>query len=887
MHRALCTMHSPRCYAPKPIFMKKLNFFLMAAAGLALASCSQDELNPSFSNGGGNVHFTVSLPSNSVSSRAIGDGFAATNLSVLVYDVDDTSGNPEYSFVMDGNQTFPDNNLSTTVDLDLVTGKSYKIVFFAYSPAAMPENETDPVYSIDTDSGTLKVNYAKMNSDDNLADDYGCFYGTYTTEGPVGNNAGINANVTLTRPVAQINWGTTGFGSESISNVSTVFGENGEYIVTSLAVSAYTTLDMLNDTYGGQENVDLLDFATPNTLSTVPAFPGNNGTNTYNYMAMQYVLAPSETSATYDLVLTVKNNGEGNESGDYSNEITVSNAPVQANYQTNIYGSLLSSHATFTVTKSAAWGENSPYNVSIWDGATTSEPAYDEDTNTYTINTPGEWIWLTKNYSTTDDRTGSINADINLNSDLDFAGFDVQGVYFSGTFNGNGHTLKNLTITPKSSYSTGFIGNDIAAGGSDIVVENLTFDNVTITNHVPDYGWVGVVVGDVQNNNVVLNNVTVTNANLSGVNSVGGLIGFVASEKSVTINGCSVTDSNISNIPVANESGNVCGMVGRVVGTCTFGEGNSVSDVTINGYWCTKRTEASINEVAYNNRGSGTINGQTGVKTSDNTVNKYELAAVVSSTEDLASAIDNAPNGSTIVVTAGTVQLPGTLSNKELTFKGQGIDETVIDAKNAYWSYENCNINFEDMTLDSFVNAYNHTSMGFQNATSQTYTNVKFFGEFHVFTGDATFNDCQFVYDAASQTNYQLWCQTSGTVNINNCSMTCNDAKAILVYGWPGSGSNPPLNTVGGDININGLTVTNNTSNDKAVVEIHSELYTEAGTININNVTYPNTFQKGLWQEIYNVDPYKGQKTNYYKIVVNGKTEQDGGFKGTFTGSGN
>ena len=847
--------------------MKKLNFLLMAAAGLALASCSQDELNPSFSNGGGNVHFTVSLPSNSVSSRAIGDGFAATDLSVLVYDVDDTSGTPEYSFVMDGNQTFPTNNLSTTVDLDLVTGKSYKIVFFAYSPAAMPENETatDPVYSIDSETGVLTVNYAKMNSDDNLADDYGCFYGTYTT-GPVGNNAGINANVTLTRPVAQINWGTTGFGSESISNVATVFGENGKYIVTSLAVSAYTTLDMLNDTYDGQEAVTLLDFATPNTLSTVPAFPGNNGTNTYNYMAMQYVLAPSETSATYDLVLTVQNNGEGNE-GDYSNEITVSNAPVQANYQTNIYGSLLSSHATFTVTKSAAWGENSPYEIVYIDGQPYVKINSSQAEN---LSKGGNYILDEDINYTGGELLFTKDANINLND---------NSLTSEGSNYGDAIGVQGANVTLSDGIIKSAPGASAANASATIIVQgatkpaHLTLNNVTITD-AP--GFPILMTSQNTESTITINSGTYCSLSEDGPAVRVGANKTTTTAGKVTINGGTFGKTGVNNPFLLNVMDNIS-------------SGKDPRDfIEVFG-----GTFINFNPAANAAEGNPTNFVAEGYQVITSTVGSdtyYTVvpgtAAVATSTAELSSAIQNAADGATIYIT-GTVQLPNTLSGKELTFKGMGVEATTIDAQNAYWSYENCNVNFEDMTMVSFVNPTNHTSMGFQNAANQTYTNVKFDGEFHVFTGNATFNNCQFVYEAASQTNYQLWCQTSGTVNINNCSMTCNNAKAILVYGWPGSGSNPPLNTVGGDININGLTVTNNTSNDKAVVEIHSELYTKAGTININNVTYPDTFQEGLWQEIYNVKPYEGDKTTYYKIIVNGKTEQEGGFEGTFTGSGN
>ena len=744
-------------YALKYKSMKKLNFLLMAAAGLALASCSQDELNPSFSNGGGNVHFTVSLPSNSVSSRAIGDGFAATNLSVLVYDVDDSATTPTYTYVMDGNQTFPDDNLSTTVDLDLVTGKSYKIVFFAYSPQAMG---TDPVYSIDSESGVLTVNYAKMNSTDNLADDYGCFYGTYTT-GPVGNNAGINANVTLTRPVAQINWGTTGFGSESISNVSTVFGENGEYIVTSLAVSAYTTLDMLNDTYGGQENVDLLDFATPNTLSTVPTFPGNNGTNTYNYMAMQYVLAPSETSATYDLVLTVQNNGDGNASGDYSNEITVSNAPVQANYQTNIYGSLLSSHATFTVTKSAAWGENSPYEIEVG----VKEPATDpENEDTYLITSQAELNWIAQQSNegknTFSGKTIQIEDDIYMTGE--WTPISV-GSYFNGTIDGQNHTIYNMTVNTLE-YG-GFVGQMYGT------IKDLNFDNANVnTTH---FGGVvaaynsnnnpnnAIINCSVSNSSVVLDPTVKDTAGEYNGDKGGIIIGFMQS--GIYMQDCTVTNCTLSGY---RDLGGLTGLT----------TGNKFTNCKINGLTITINN--SNNYKGYTERSAYDVNNYYGEVLSQPTLDgcsadnvTITLEADAATQTALQSAVSTP--GTTINLSAGSYSLPTGVA-EGVTIKGTPDAVFTINSSMP--------ANYNGVTFDGvkFVQGTPPQSgfPGIQHSSNLTYNNCEFEGLFYNFSIGLTFNNCTF-----NQTgnNYSICTYGANDILFDGCKFNC-DGKAIYLY---------------------------------------------------------------------------------------------------------
>ena len=245
-------------------------------------------------------------------------------------------------------------------------------------------------------------------------------------------------------------------------------------------------------------------------------------------------------------------------------------------------------------------------------------------------------------------------------------------------------------------------------------------------------------------------------------------------------------------------------------------------------------------------------------------------AIVVAGDNTLADALNTANDGDTILVMAGTFATPSTF-DKSVTIKGVGAEMSFLDTKNAYFQSLGANLTFEDISFNGFANPYNHTSMGIQGAANQTFNNVTFHGEFHVFTGNATFNNCAFVYDAATGTNYQLWCQTNGTVDVNNCTMDCANGRAILVYGWPGASGQPANNTVGGDININGLTVTSTgNSSDKAVVEIHSELYTSAGTININNLTYsPQSDFAGLWRDV-------NSTTKFYTVYVNGQLVQQG-----------
>lgn len=113
---------------------------------------------------------------------------------------------------------------------------------------------------------------------------------------------------------------------------------------------------------------------------------------------------------------------------------------------------------------------------------------------------------------------------INFTADIDLTGYvwiPIDGTYLDTvTFEGNGHTISNMTIQGNDTippdethgfvYGIGFIRN----AEYDLVFQNLTFDNVNIT------AWerhVGVIIGNVYSNaTVTFSNVHVTNTVING-----------------------------------------------------------------------------------------------------------------------------------------------------------------------------------------------------------------------------------------------------------------------------------------------------------------------------------------------------------------------------------
>lgn len=104
---------------------------------------------------------------------------------------------------------------------------------------------------------------------------------------------------------------------------------------------------------------------------------------------------------------------------------------------------------------------------------------------------------------------------------------------YNGIFDGNGMTLKNLTINSTSNH-VGLIGS--IDGGK---IRNLTLNNVTVKGN----DFVGSIAGCNVYSSTVIENCTVESGKVEGFTKVGGIVGSCATNKLVTncINNAKVT----------------------------------------------------------------------------------------------------------------------------------------------------------------------------------------------------------------------------------------------------------------------------------------------------------------------------------------------------------
>ena len=321
--------------------MKKVLFSTVAMSALMLmaTSCADDQTSDLKAGAESTVTITAQLPGD-MGTRAFADGTKATELHYAVYEkgttirlavckkADGTKGQLEGTATMTG--------LQTTISLQLTTGKEYDFVFWADAPG-------DNVYSFNSEKQTVTVNYANA---ENNTDNLDAFFGQKKALMVSGN---MSISQELRRPFAQINIGTDDFDAAAAAG----------YTVSesTIGVATYNTLNLLSGEVSDPVTATFVKKPIPTEDSK---FSVNS--KDYKYLSMSYVLVPKDKETVdiaFDYTLTNR---------------TFTNVPVQRNYRTNIYGSLLTNTADFNVV--IVPGFNNPdYNHNVITASTQTELA--------------------------------------------------------------------------------------------------------------------------------------------------------------------------------------------------------------------------------------------------------------------------------------------------------------------------------------------------------------------------------------------------------------------------------------------------------------------------------------------------------------------------------
>ena len=508
----------------------KRSYLSLALAGMLFATaCSQDQITGEI-GGESVVTFTAELPSEVSSSRAYGEGTEATTLSYAIYEVGKKTplivGNDAVTFGSD---------LKAKFDVSLVNGMSYDVIFWADA------DTEEPIYKFNPDEQTISANYSLANQES-----YDAFYAVVKA---MKVNGTAQKPVELFRPFAQLNIGTN--DTDQAATAGLVVDK------TQVEVEAYTVFNLY------EEDV-VEDSKTTITYAKSAKAEGEFPVANNAYLAMNYILVP-EDYMPYDVTFTVY---EGETA---INTRTYTAVPLQRNYKTNIYGSLLTSTTEFNVEIKPAFVKEEDgsdkyniYNV-IVDGesydnfAVAVEKAMElnkpvsfiqnvkiDADNTITI-PAGKTLTLNLNGHTltgvTDD--ADKNDDGNITSADNETMFDVRGtlnVYGYGSANSraisndeqnkgaitlshkganlgwNGCTeifyvAENGALNVEDAILENYGGSDMAFAIDMVNASGTTGVTVTVNNSEIKSSYIPVRVF---NNGSGMNNVTITNSTLQG-----------------------------------------------------------------------------------------------------------------------------------------------------------------------------------------------------------------------------------------------------------------------------------------------------------------------------------------------------------------------------------
>lgn len=309
--------------------MKKLFFVAVAAIAMLATSCSKDDASTVVGGETSTVTFAVEAPV--MATRALGDGTTAVDLSWAVYAADGT-----YLEALSGSKAGAFSSLKANVEIELVNGKEYAVIFWAQAPGAP--------YTFD--KAAKKVTVADALTSNKEA--YDAFYKYETIAEVAGPRT---QTIVLTRPFAQLN----------IATADTAKAADGGLVVaqTKVVVPAYNTLNLVDGSVSGEaeRTFAMADILTGETIEV--------GGKKYDLLSMNYLLVNAKELEI--VKFTVKN-------GTFEEEFTYNNVPLQRNYKTNIIGNLLTSTYDFTIEINPIFDDE--YESNGWVGAKVNGVAY-------------------------------------------------------------------------------------------------------------------------------------------------------------------------------------------------------------------------------------------------------------------------------------------------------------------------------------------------------------------------------------------------------------------------------------------------------------------------------------------------------------------------------
>ena len=418
-------------------------------------------------------------------TRAIGDGTKINELVVGVY----SDSGEKLIFTQEMKW---DKAQSDGVNLTLIEGRSYKILFWAQYSGNSTYQVTDNGITVDY-ATYLNGGFANMEKLD-------AFFATATVE--VGSQKiEDKCDILLSRPLAQVN-----FADDTTSPTQ------GSH----KAVVTFTQVPTAFNPFKG--TVTMSDASCTFTFTDFPTETLMAEGSTYYYLSSNYLFAPQTGTVNISATIDLQNTD-----GTSIKTVEVSDITLEKNKKTNVLGSIVQQPETW----------------SVWDGEAKSQPTTDAQ-NRYIIDDAADIAWLCEN-----------GLDLNANctflqtKDIDMNDKAIASIKLpaGSTYDGGGNTIKKFA-------------NSLFGDATSIIVKDLTLEEITAsaTSHASSH--VGVLVntlkGSSEFTNVSIANSSATTTTSGG--AAGGMIGYIVrkSEKdrtetlSVSFIGCKLNGVSVS-----------------------------------------------------------------------------------------------------------------------------------------------------------------------------------------------------------------------------------------------------------------------------------------------------------------------------------------------------
>lgn len=544
-------------------------------------------------------------------------------------------------------------------------------------------------------------------------------------------------------------------------------------------------------------------------------------------VAFPLVVLPAKLSdKKLDFTFSYTSNGE-------SKSVTKSVSGKEISRNTFITG-------TFTLEESTIGGDIE----SSWDGTSISEPETDpDDKNTYLISTPAELAWVAQQVNGNKDdfkgKTLLLTNDINLNghywTPIGIV-HDYPTISFKGTFDGQNHTISNLTASDnaKGYAAAGLFGSLTGT------VKNVTLKNVDIrSTH-----YAGAVVAYSSTNGATVENCHVDGGTITSVPEYTGSA-YDNGDKAGGIIGYYVTDDKVTSCTAKNLTITAYRDLGGIVGSGPQSDmtGCSVENITLvqdntNGY----KTEAITTVGALGGRdvtkGDQPYDGEFASKVTKKVVGNVSNAAQLASalTSDAAQIAVTLVEDIDLSIASLGQQTGG---SGEYKLGGENTESILIDLDNHKLNLTTTYMSKLGAKNDDAVFTIKNGTMT-SSSTSGTWDSY-----------DLTFANCNYEIENVVFEKSIAFTNDNKTATLDN--VTINEQNGDFYAMW--------ISAVGQNITIDGLTLSS-TGRGIKIDEEYVNNPTKV-TLNISNSKFTTASKAAIM-----VDSKEGAEINVTNVDI-------------------